>query len=208
MKARWLIGVACAVGIGVVVAGLSLTHGAAKTASRLQRPLHLPIMSPGDKCPVSIARSADTLASEFGADPAAGPGPIYPILFPGHRNAGNMSVLAVAPSTRQGVAAAPGPPQWVKPGWFVEKVLWIASPRYNGPILIRGGRIDKAGALLLQWDPTTPAHLTLRLRVTPSASGWWSTATSTYVHAPGCYAYQVDGKSFSTVIVFRAVRLS
>jgi meiotically up-regulated gene 157 (Mug157) protein len=37
------------------------------------------------------------------------------------------------------------------------------------------------------------------------ADGWNDWPSTTHVHGPGCYAYQVDGNGFSYAIVFRAV---
>ena len=42
---------------------------------------------------------------------------------------------------------------------------------------------------------------------TEREKGWASWVTSTRVREPGCYAYQVDGTSFSEVIVFEAVAI-
>lgn len=209
MKGRLLLVVALTAAGAIAVAESTSMDGANRGSPQLKRPLHLPRIGSGGRCPVSVARRADTLARAFGAAPAVGPGPVYPILFSGRRGAKPIAVLALTPSTRQRVASAPGPPEWVKPGWFVEKVLWISSHHYTGPLLIRGYRLDEPGSLLLQWDPFSPARLALKLRVTTFASNWWSTATSTYVHhVPGCYAYQIDGTSFSIVVVFKAVLLA
>lgn len=40
--------------------------------------------------------------------------------------------------------------------------------------------------------------------VLPNSSDWRALPSGTYVRAPGCYAYQVDGFGFSEVIVFEA----
>jgi hypothetical protein len=91
--------------------------------------------------------------------------------------------------------------------WLSVGVTWTAAASYSGPILIRGGRIDAPGALgfgtgavpydelqLLDAGLGAPAH---------GAAREW--LTDTRVGSAGCYAYQVDGTTFSEKIVFRAV---
>src|SRR5439155_25819802 len=99
---------------------------------------------------------------------------------------------------------------WRRTGWSGQKVLWVASRSYSGPVLIRGGQIDGSNALGFDFgrDPhpwselqLPPAlHRDLRLN-----GGWRYWASYSRLRAPGCYAYQVDGTNFSYVIVFRAV---
>ena len=45
------------------------------------------------------------------------------------------------------------------------------------------------------------------MRFGPHVNGtsWRSFPSYTRLKAPGCYAYQVDGDGFRTIIVFRAV---
>jgi len=37
--------------------------------------------------------------------------------------------------------------------------------------------------------------------------GWLFEGTYTRVRAPGCYAWQLDGRDFTRVITFRAIRV-
>jgi hypothetical protein len=41
-----------------------------------------------------------------------------------------------------------------------------------------------------------------------SPSGWQHRPSFTRVRAPGCYAWQVDGTTFSRMVVFRAVAIA
>jgi hypothetical protein len=89
--------------------------------------------------------------------------------------------------------------------WQGAQVTWHSAPSYRGPVLIRGRQLGGAGVVGFgeghvpydQLQLLDPAQGTPRgpTRIWPSF---------TRVHAPGCYAYQVDGTSFSYVIVFRA----
>ncbi|MEJ7790439.1 MAG: hypothetical protein WKF65_00500 [Gaiellaceae bacterium] len=50
----------------------------------------------------------------------------------------------------------------------------------------------------------------LRLRFSAGDLGegsWLNKGTYTRVRAPGCYAWQIDGRDFTRVITFRAIRV-
>jgi hypothetical protein len=91
--------------------------------------------------------------------------------------------------------------------WLEAQVTWIAVGGYTGPLLIRGQMLGGgavgfgAGAVpydelqLLDAGQGAP-------RVTGNGRAW---TTDTRIRSAGCYAYQVDGTSFSEVVVFRAV---
>jgi hypothetical protein len=100
--------------------------------------------------------------------------------------------------------------------WRLVRTLWISQPSYDGPVLVRGGRLDRAGALGFGED--LPPRRSLRLpaggwsgtgigsREGGSArrAGWRVTAVPTLIRSPGCYAFQVDGLGFSYVLAFGA----
>jgi hypothetical protein len=91
--------------------------------------------------------------------------------------------------------------------WMEAQVTWTAVGGYTGPLLIRGAMLGGgavgfgAGAVpydelqLLDAGQGAP-------RVTGGGRAW---ITDTRIRSGGCYAYQVDGSSFSEVVVFRAV---
>jgi hypothetical protein len=145
------------------------------------RPLKLPTLTPGASCPRSPARQ---VSPDFGL--ALGSGPVYPV------------GLGADASVSYNTALSEG-------GWYFIKVLWVGDPAYNGPILVRGHQIDGGAELRFENGADPPAEL----RLDPAAggwtaSGWYNWPSYTRLRAPGCYAYQVDGLSFSTVIVFSA----
>lgn len=91
--------------------------------------------------------------------------------------------------------------------WSAAEVTWKASGAYAGPILIRGGEV---GGGTLGFGEGRSPYSELQLldagREAPRVSGGgraWLTYTR--LQSSGCYAYQVDGTSFSEVIVFRAI---
>lgn len=98
--------------------------------------------------------------------------------------------------------------------WRLVRTLWISRPSYDGPVLVRGGRLDRAGALGFGED--LPLRRSLRLPAggwsgirigrreggLARRAGWRVTAVPTLVRSPGCYAFQVDGLGFSYVLAF------
>jgi hypothetical protein len=149
----------------------------------LARPYQFPQVEQGDACPRSSARTVTRAL-----DLALGDGPVYPIGLP------DGVLLVVAGGDN-----------------YLQKVLWVSSSSYLGPVLIRGARIDGPGSLQFAasgmsiWEPTDDMRLQ---KPTVSSSGeevgWREWSSYTEVTGSGCYAYQVDGTSFSTVIVFEA----
>ena len=155
----------------------------------LHRPLHLPRLAKGKACPIGKAQPAARLGHGFSRHlPAVGRGPVYPLTV-GGAPAGTLSV---------------GPGAGF---WRGQKTPWIAARSYRGPVLIRGGRIDGSGAMRFAF--TTGQRLPeLRLphdRATGTQpNGWRAWPSLTLVRALGCYAYQIDGATFSRIIVIRA----
>lgn len=88
-------------------------------------------------------------------------------------------------------------------GWFGLKTLWYVAPSYKGPVLIRGSRIDGDGLVGFGENPFI-GHLIFPAgpTVNDTADGYRTAPGGTYVAGPGCYAWQIDGLSFSDVIVF------
>jgi hypothetical protein len=92
-------------------------------------------------------------------------------------------------------------------GWQGQKTPWAVRRSYSGPILVRGARIGRRGQVRfaygygdhlreLHWDVGADQGL-------PPDPGYRFLASETLFRAPGCYAFQIDGTSFSKVIVVR-----
>ena len=149
----------------------------------LYRPLRMPRLAAGSRCPVSRV-DLSVPFGHFGVAPGIGPGPAYPVGMP-------RGVLPLAPARNFGSQV-----------WGGQKVLWFVHPRYGGPILIRGRRLDGRGLVRFERGRLPPAELRI-----PSARGARARPSYTRLCVSGCYAYQIDGKSFSRVVVFRATGL-
>jgi hypothetical protein len=161
-----------------------------------QRPLQLKPLSKGGSCPVTeVSKPSGAKGWPYGD--GRGSGPVYAV----------------------GVFPIPPAQTW--------KILWTSSPSYRGSILIRGRQLDGANQVYLNVDRGESAPLEPKLQVTESSGRVTSLFTmaylstdranaaqfrdwpsAEYVASPGCYAWQVDGSSFSETIVFRAARQS
>lgn len=157
--------------------------------AKLRRPLQIPRIAPGSPCPVApLTRPARGYGFTLGR------GPAYPI---GLGRAGTLRFTY--PVQRSQL--------WYPSDWSGNKVLWSVAPRYRGPLLIRGRQLDGPNLVRFDNGSLPPADLRLRADAVASANGFRNRPSYTRLRAPGCYAWQVDGTTFSRVIVFRAVIL-
>jgi hypothetical protein len=150
----------------------------------LHRPLHIPRIEPGAACPLSAPTSVDL--GQEGTRLLRGRGPAYPTLKPD----GTLDFIYPPLQTQEFYGSE----------WSGQKVLWWVSGRYHGPVLIRGRQLD--GPNLLRFDrgdPLPPSEIRI-----PPGKGVRNRASYTRLRAAGCYAYQIDGTTFSRIIVFEA----
>jgi hypothetical protein len=176
---------------------LILALGGAASAARtkeptwrsLHRPLHIPRIAPGAPCPTSKPDPRGDL-SRFGGftGPAWGRGPAYPALQ--DRDGKPALEFVYPPSPTSGFAGSQ---------WSGQKVMWVLNPAYHGRVLIRGRQLD--GPNELRFDRGLVPPREKRVVGGGLVVGW---ASFTRLRADGCYGYQIDGKSFSRVIVFEA----
>jgi hypothetical protein len=84
------------------------------------------------------------------------------------------------------------------------KTHFFSVPAYQGPFLVRAKRLDQPGIIRLGGVPTDTARLVVPPGQTLNGTnGWREIPYFTFVKAPGCYGWQVDGLTFSEVIVAR-----
>jgi hypothetical protein len=161
----------------------------------LRRPLSLPAVPAGGACPVSEVHTMPK-GGGFNTDyPAIGEGPFR--------------------ATGQADWGFADPPPIEEPytdtDWRSAKVIWHVDPTYSGPLLLRGARIDGPGELrfdrylgaLGQGDAPT-GYEELAYPAMTGDPGLRTPPSGVYLTSPGCYAIQVDGTTFSQIIVFRA----
>jgi hypothetical protein len=97
--------------------------------------------------------------------------------------------------------------QFIASAWQGARVTWTAATDYQGPVLIRGRQLGGPGAVgfgegHVPYDELQLGAPAMGAAIPRGLGREWPSFTR--VRAPGCYAYQVDGTTFSEVIVFRA----
>jgi hypothetical protein len=153
-------------------------------SAKLMRLLHFPRVA-GARCPASRGRY---VATPTVSGIALGSGPVRVFI----NNPGDL---------RHGMAHLASTDV---PGWLALKTHFFSVPAYHGPFLVRAQRLDDSGPIRLGARPTQTAPL--RVPSGPAANGlagWREFPYSTFVKAPGCYAWQVDGLTFSKTIIVR-----
>lgn len=110
--------------------------------------------------------------------------------------------LEAAPPDRDGVV--PLREEDRRGAMYWRKTLWAVDPKYDGPVLIRARRIDEPQQIVFAVDEQKRPELEFRREVTDS---WRYGPSLTLLPGPGCYGFQIDGTSFSKVIVFEAARV-
>jgi hypothetical protein len=160
--------------------------------TKLHRPLHLPRLAPGAACPVSaVDLHIDWERVKFPGSPGIGRGPVYPGL------GSSAGQLSATPDVQYG-----GP-------WAGGKVFWYVRRNYRGRVLIRGRRLD--GSQRVRFNSRRLPARELRIDLYDTVSwegqppGSRGVPSDVRVRVPGCYGVQIDGTTFSRVVVFTAV---
>ena len=89
--------------------------------------------------------------------------------------------------------------------------LWVSRPSYDGPVLVRGGRLDRPERIGFGWGAQPRDELRLprgRWGARPAdiPQGWRAARIPIRIRDPGCYAVQVDGRGFSYVLTFAVLQ--
>jgi hypothetical protein len=150
--------------------------------------LHFPALRPGQSCPTTNGHAVE---NRYFGGVAIGHGPVRLLLA---EDTGDLTHGRVD----LGLADVPG--------WLAFKTLWFSLPSYRGPFIVHAKRIDGSGQVALN-DQATLVPLSVPAGPTLNTSlGYRTQPGGTYVRAPGCYAFEIDGTSFSSIIVLQAVQ--
>jgi hypothetical protein len=172
----------------LLLVGWTADQSAASRGPLIRRPLHLPHVARGARCPISKGALASDLARGLPHMPITGSPPVF-LMSVGGEPTATVSISASVPDDQ---------------GWRGQKAPWLASPTYRGRLLIRGRRIDAPGDV--RFARTTGQHLTALAQKAgegENANGWRVWPSLLLVRAPGCYGLQIDGPRLSEVIVIR-----
>jgi hypothetical protein len=175
----------------IAAPGLVAALGASSPPwANLRRPLHLPQLAASGRCPVSrVDRRVDWEAINIFGTSGTGRGPAYPGL------GGTGGRLTTTPDTQHGGS------------WAGGKVFWYVKPSYRGRVLVRGRRLDNRERLGFNGRALPNPEL----RIEPGRTVSWQgqppgsrgVPSAVRVRSPGCYGVQIDGTTFSRVVVFR-----
>jgi hypothetical protein len=187
-----------------VVLGALLTFVPGANVSRTaefatldQRPLNLPVLHPGDRCPVSKG-SSNTVPRDGDIFCAAcvwfGTGSVYfALAWQDHGITDATFRLDPVPFEH---------------GAYRAKTPWVSKPGFLGPILIRGQQLDGAGENKLRFSfgrPEPKENLQLDAEIRKEArAGWSFWATSMWIQNPGCYGVQIDTTHNTELVIFSA----
>jgi len=150
----------------------------ARTWKRLHRPFQPPRPSRGRCRRSATARGVPSVAFPLGR------GPVYVGLGAAH------GIAPLVDDTRRN-------------GVYFHKTLWAVSPRYRGPLLIRGRSVAGSGVLRFQLG----MQRELRWPSDRGTRGRWRyVPTHTVIPREGCYALRIDGIGFSEKLTFLARR--
>jgi hypothetical protein len=185
-RRRRLVVIACLAALAGTYLVVRATASSQGSASLLSRPLHFPSLGPSGGCPAS---SGSTFDSYF-AGVALGSGPVRVLLA----DRGNI----VRGRVDLGASEAPG--------WSALQTLWFAMPGYDGPFVVRAAPLGARGPIEVQSDQTglRPGSGPLVVAAGPTTNtqdGYRTVPGSTWVRSPGCYAWQIDGRGFSEIVV-------
>lgn len=119
---------------------------------------------------------------------------------------GPVFLLPLSERAYRGVVAYYSPRRFGDEKWGGVGLKVLSDARYDGPILIRGLELQSripAGFsapgdrpfIDMNLAPGDPAN---------AFRGWREWPVDMRLARPGCYAVQIDGLTFSTVVVFRA----
>lgn len=167
----------------------------------LRRPFRVPALRPGEACPATPGRRFTT--SYIGGD-ELGTAPVRADIA--NRVDVRYGRIVLGTTTVR--------------GWYGIKTIWYSLPSYDGPWSVRavrlsgGGRIDlgngpegqPATADVREASPFSPTALVIPPGDTVNTgAGYRTDPRTTWITAPGCYAWLVDGLNFSELIVFQAL---
>lgn len=144
------------------------------------RPLQFPAVSVDAACPTSQERLIRPYEGAFQEFLVLGEGPAYPTIPAGPKLVHDSTWTA-------------------QDGRRYHKGLWIVAESYLGPVLARGRHLHGTAEIHFD-DGLSPPSNELRIEAIPS--GYRDRPSSWSVSEAGCYAIQIDGSTFSKVVVF------
>lgn len=162
------------------------------------RPLNLPVVRKGERCPVTKGDQSQVPHVRYIFCSSCfwfGKGPVFFALsWADQKSDEARFALTRVPYVEHAYRA---------------KTPWVSRPDYEGPILIRGQRLDDDGRGKLRFSynglklaEEMELGASARYRADPSHWSFWP--TSMYVPGTGCYGVQIDTNEGTDFIIFEA----
>jgi len=159
-----------------------------------QRPLTLPVIRAGDRCPVTQGSSESVPREPYIFCAGClwfGRGPVY-FAWSFRVNHVEDAMFSLDGVPHENTA-------------YRAKTPWVSKPDYEGPILIRGRRLDGKGTLRFNVaSPKPEENLKLNAPSRTDPTHWSFWPSSMYVPGPGCYGVQVDTLRGRDIVIFSA----
>ncbi len=163
----------------------------------LRRPFKVPRLRVGERCPTSTARN---FSNSYIGGVSLGNVPVRP----GIGNGVDLKHGRIVLGTTE------------DPGWFAIKTVWFSLPSYHGPWSVRAARLRGSGRIELGSEPAPrpgpggPQFSPTVVGAAPgdtinTGAGYRTDPRTTWISAPGCYAFEVNGLGFNELMVFQAV---
>jgi hypothetical protein len=162
------------------------------TWRRLGRPLQVPAIGSDAPCPVSDPETRIDFSAAYGVGRGIGPGPVYPVHYDPRGPDMNVIGLPFPPAS---------PPFRDGSEWNGWKHVWVVRAGYLGPVLIRGRQLDGPNGVRFGEEIVPSAEHRLPAMPRQLAGPFRFERTFSRVRALGCYAYQIDGTTFSFLVV-------
>lgn len=178
---------------------------AGSTATLLRRPIRLPRVH--GACPATTVRPLHISWGGVtgGIDGyAAGRGPVVLVL-----SEESVPLLNATVDGRHLVRRAVVPlGASSAPGWGALKTVWLASPTYSAPFLVRGKRLDGIGPIAIGGDPEQSYFVMPAGAAINGGDGYRPGTAYVWVRQPGCYGFQIDGPGYTATIIIAVVAAS
>jgi hypothetical protein len=158
----------------------------------LWRPLHLPVVASGAPCPTPTSHTVSSRTA-----PVLGTGPVF-FTAGAYNPTDRTTMTAPYPAPAASLAAGTG--------WAVAKTTLVMKKIFSQPLVVRGNRIDGAGQLGFSGPIGRRPFTAIQFPATASAidfGTYKAHGLNVWATSSGCYALQLDGKTFSRVVVFR-----
>ena len=170
-----------------------------------QRPLTLPSIHAGDRCPVTRGSRDSVPRAPYVFCAGClwfGRGPVY-FAWAWNFQVGSRVTATLSPEVEEASFSLQSVPN--QSSFYRAKTPWVSRPDYDGPILIRGRRLDGKGTLRFGVGGSKVEEdlkLTAPNRTDPTHWSFWP--SSMYVPGPGCYGVQVDTPGGTDIVIFSA----